>query len=250
MNKITILGIKLNLSSRKEVLEQIDKGLREKIEYTHVVSINPENLIVASKHTDFKKVIETAQIHISDGVGIVLASRLISGQAQERVPGVELMEILCKVAYKNSLSVVLIGGKPNLAKEVAECQNQKYSSMNFYGFEGYQDKNNPLEEEERRINAIVTDRKPSIVFVSFGSPFQELWIDRHKSLFSNSICVGVGGAFDFLGGKIPRAPRFMQKIGLEWLFRLVVEPWRWKRQLALIEFIWLVMKQKFTGSSS
>ncbi len=84
------------------------------------------------------------------------------------------------------------------------------------------------------------------MFVAFGSPEQEKWIYQNRASLQGVTCIGVGGAFDFIGGRVGRAPRLIQKIGLEWLFRLVKQPWRWKRQLRLVEFVWLVLKEKIS----
>ena len=95
------------------------------------------------------------------------------------------------------------------------------------------------------ISSIVVGYKPHFVFVAFGSPDQELWIGRHKKILSGRVVIGVGGAFDYLSNNIKRAPVVIQKIGMEWLYRLVIQPWRWKRQLKLIKFVWLVIRQKW-----
>jgi N-acetylglucosaminyldiphosphoundecaprenol N-acetyl-beta-D-mannosaminyltransferase len=244
MKKISLLNIPLNFYSKEEILENNQKLHLKKNIYQQIISINPENLVTATKNKEFKDVVVSSQIHIADGVGIIAAARFLYNLSLPRCTGVDLMKDLCEMAYKDSLSVVLIGGRPNLAKELAKCQNQIHASTNFYGLEGYKDKLHPTELEEKQIDSIVAVRKPSLVFVAFGSPYQEIWIDRHKDLFSRSVCMGVGGSFDFLTGTIKRAPAFIQNSGLEWLYRLFKQPWRWRRQLSLIEFAWKILKEK------
>ena len=109
---------------------------------------------------------------------------------------------------------------------------------------------NPKKEEEEAIFSIVRTARPNIVIVAFGSPEQELWLDRHNNKFSGIVCIGVGGAFDYFSGNIVHAPSIIRRFGLEWLFRLLIQPWRWRRQLRLIKFIWLVIKQKFGKRNS
>jgi len=154
------------------------------------------------------------------------------------------MEELLKMASDRRLRVLMIGGKGNLAHELAECYLSKYTEAKFKGIQGIENIQNPNKDEEDKISSIVIAYKPQLVFVAFGSPDQELWIDHHKKEFANCIIMGVGGAFDYLSGKVLRPPTFIQKIGLEWLFRLFRQPWRWRRQLRLIKFIWLIIKQK------
>jgi len=144
------------------------------------------------------------------------------------------------------LRVLLIGGKANLALELADCYQREFFETKFKGIEGIKDLKNPTDKEEEDTLSIVRRYKPQLIFVAFGSPDQELWIERHKNEFSGSVVMGVGGAFDYLSENINRAPKFVRKLGLEWLFRLVNQPWRWKRQCRLLKFIELVFKEKWT----
>jgi len=245
------LGIKVFSCDRKNTLEKIKKYLKNHKKFCHIVSLNPENLVIAKKNHKFKKVLEKAQIQIVDGVGVILASRLLGVSVGERYPGVDLVADLLNLASKIRLRVLFIGGKPNLAERLANCYQKKYPISKFFGLEGILDIKNPKKKEEKKIFSIISDFKPHLIFVAFGSPYQELWIDRHKKEFGNCVVMGVGGAFDFLGGVVPRAPVFLRKIGLEWFFRLLVQPWRLRRQMRLLKFLGLVfgevIKKFFRG---
>jgi len=213
----------------------------------HVVSVNPEILILSRTNEKFRKVIETAQIQLVDGVGISYALSLLFNHHTDRLTGTTLMQILLDQAGKDRLRVLLIGGRPKIAAEIAECYSQTYSNSNYLGITGIDSIKKPQREEEEQIFSIVASLKPHIVFVSFGSPDQELWIDRHQKQFSGCVCIGVGGAFDFISGSVIRAPDMIQKIGLEWLYRLLAQPWRIWRQLRLVKFVGLVLAQKLSG---
>lgn len=245
MQSKAILGLSTKPLSKNIILEKIKKYSEKPKGFFHIVSLNPENLLAARQNQEFKNVLQMAQIQIIDGIGVVLAARLLGVEVGERLTGVELMQDLVIMANNQRLRVLLIGGRANLADKLAKCYGQAYPEARFYGLEGIRDIKNPANIEEERIVSIVSDFKPHLLFAAFGSPEQELWLSRHKSQFTGIVCMGVGGAFDYLGGLVPRAPRFMQKIGLEWLFRLIVEPWRWRRQLRLLKFIWLVLTDKF-----
>ena len=245
MKEKKILGITVTPESKSSVLEKILKYIRQPTDFFHIVSLNPENLMVTTENNLFKKVIETAQIKIVDGVGIVLASRLIGVEVGERVIGVDLMEELLRMASDRCLRVLMIGGKENLALRLAKCYADEFPEAKFKGMQGIEDIKNIRKEEEIRIFSIVAAYKPQLVFVAFGSPDQELWLDSHKKEFVGCVVMGVGGAFDYLSGKIVRAPIFIQKLGLEWLYRLVIQPWRWKRQLRLFRFIKLILQEKW-----
>lgn len=244
MSKNKILEIPIPIDFKQDILEKIIKFIKKPQGFLHIVSLNPENLVIAQDNKEFKKVLCEAKMRIIDGVGIIMASRLLGIKAGERVTGVDLMNELIKIASERRLRVMLIGGKPKLAESLADCYQKKYPEAEFLGIEGIKDiktgKKSVLKEEERKIFNIVADFKPHLVFVAFGSPYQELWIERHKEEFSGCVVMGVGGAFDFLGGEVKRAPIFIRKIGLEWLFRLLHQPWRWRRQVRLVRFLWLI----------
>ena len=156
------------------------------------------------------------------------------------------MEFILETFKKNRLRVLFLGGKGDLAERVADCYNQAHLSSIYRGIKGISNILRPTKAEEERIFSIVADYKPQIIFSAFGSPAQELWFYRHKEQLNGIICMGVGGGFDFVTGTVPRAPWLLRQAGMEWLFRLIIQPWRIKRQLRLVEFVYLVLKQKFT----
>lgn len=245
MNKKQILGITIIPESKKSVLEKILLYIDRPTGFFHIVSLNPENMVITTENELFRKVVETAQIKIVDGVGVVIAARWLGVQLGSRITGVGLMEDMLKMASDGRLRVLMIGGKENLALKLAECYKDQFPEAKFKGMRGIENVNNPKEDEEDTIFSIVADYKPHMVFVAFGSPDQELWIARHKKEFANCVVMGVGGAFDYLSGNVVRAPIFIQKIGLEWLFRLLNQPWRWRRQMRLIKFMKLVFISKY-----
>ncbi|MFA5770478.1 MAG: WecB/TagA/CpsF family glycosyltransferase [Patescibacteria group bacterium] len=240
-----ILGINITPQSKSSILEKILLYIRKPAGFFHIVSLNPENLVVTTENKSFKRILETAQIKIVDGIGIVLAGRWFGVEVGERVTGVELMEELIKVASNRRLRVLMIGGKEKLALQLAQCYSDQFPEAKFKGLQGIETIQNPKKEEEDKIHSIVTDYRPHIVFVAFGSPYQELWIDRYKKEFTNYVVMGVGGAFDYFSGNINRPSIVIQKLGLEWLYRLIIQPWRWRRQLRLLKFIRLVLQEKW-----
>lgn len=245
MNDNNLFDITIPTDSKKDILEKIKKVVKTDHSFFHIVSLNPEILVIARENKKFKKVVRSAQMRIIDGIGVVLACRSMRIKHGERLAGVDLMKELIWLAGKLCLRVLFIGGNDSLANKLADCYQREYPQAKFFGLEGIKNIKNPQKEEEEKIFSIVSHIKPHLVFVAFGSPDQELWIERHKNLFKNTIVMGVGGAFDFLAGAIPRAPKLLRILGLEWLFRLIIQPWRFKRQIRLIKFIFLVLKEKF-----
>jgi len=239
-----ILGITIGAEKPEVILEQIIKGLVGNKDFVHVLSLNPENIVLSTKDALFKRIIAEATYTINDGVGIVLASQIVNGASVPRMTGVDLMEKLINEASEKSLRVLLIGGKHNLAEELADCYNRSYPASSFKGMVGFRNVRAPLKEESTGVLSIVAAMRPQLMFVAFGSPEQEIWIYENRASLQGVTCIGVGGAFDFLGGKVPRAPKPIRRLGLEWLYRLAKQPWRLRRQLRLWVFVWLVIKEK------
>lgn len=246
MSTNQLLGVTLQNNTKVSILEQIRKNIEHPSDFFHIVSLNPENLVVAQHDHQFQALLEAGNVKLADGNGIILAAKMLGLVAGERVTGVELTEELLDLAGRMRLRVLLIGGRPNLAIELANCYQKKYPEASFKGTEGIKNIHKPTDhDEEQHLKHIVADTRPQIILMSFGSPFQEKWLYNHRHELKGIICMGVGGSFDFIAGTVKRAPRWIRMLGFEWLFRLIQEPWRWKRQLRLLTFIKLVLKQKF-----
>lgn len=243
-----ILGIEVQSNSKNDVLEKIKKNIGNKVEFFHIASLNSENLVVATELEKFRDVLNQAQVRIIDGAGVLLGCSILNIDCGERVPGVDLMEEVVKMAFKMRLRVLFIGGRDKVAEELSECYSKEYAQTltdeHFKGISGFKDIRKPTEAETKALFSIVTVYRPHIVFAAFGSPAQELWFWTNRTAFKGVICMGVGGAFDFATGRVSRAPTWMRQAGLEWLYRLIVEPWRWRRQLRLVKFFLLVLKQR------
>ena len=248
-NKVRqILGVTIRRETVENILENIKRGLSARERFAHVVSVNPENILLTLNDPLFKQILNEAEFSINDGVGIVIASRMLFGDFVPRLTGVDLMEKFIKVASKESFRVLLIGGKHNFAEELSNCYNRSCPASKFTGVVGFKDVKQPKATEQQELLSIVAAVRPHLMFVAFGSPYQEKWIYENRASLQGVTCIGVGGAFDFLSGRVRRAPKLIRDLGLEWLFRLVRQPWRWKRQLQLPLFIWLVLKQKYSQS--
>jgi len=248
MRTSSILGIPVEDQTKEEVLDKIKKYLQtasqNHSDFFHIVSLNPEILVSAYENEKFREVVRSAQIRIRDGVGVAVAGKILGVETGERFTGVELVEELLKYASDSERPVLLIGGLPKVAESLAECYSQKFPSGTYLGIEGYQNIKKPTKEEEEAILSIINDRTPQIVLAAFNSPDTELWLYDHRDKLKGMVCASVGGAFNYLSGTIRRPPLFIRKIGMEWLWRLITQPWRWRRQLRLIKSGYLVFRQK------
>lgn len=240
MKEKKIFEIPIDSLSYKQILEKIEKYLQKPAGFFHIVSVNPENLVIANKNFLFKKALLKAQIRIVDGIGVVIASFLLNFSFPPKVTGVDLMIKLLELANKKRLRVMLLGGKDKIAEKVVNCQRKNFPQVKFFALQGIKNIKTPKKSEEEKIFSIVSNFKPHFLFVAFGSPYQELWLDRHQKKLKGIVCMGVGGGFDYLAKEVPRAPKLIRILGFEWLFRLIIQPWRWRRQLRLIEFTKLI----------
>jgi N-acetylglucosaminyldiphosphoundecaprenol N-acetyl-beta-D-mannosaminyltransferase len=241
-----LLGVEVRPRTLKQILEEINTHLDKEM-FIHIVSLNPEILVFAQKDNHFRSILNNAEVKLVDGVGVSLAARLLNLSVGERVTGADLMKLLIETADKKHLHVLILGSDKDTASKLAGTLQQEHPHAFFKGLMGYNDVSKPSSKEERHIQSVLKEFRPDLIFVAYGSPAQDYWIDDHKQFLKQTVCMSVGGAVDFLSGKVPRAPVFLRKVGLEWLFRLIVQPWRWKRQLKLLSFIKLVLKQKYSA---
>ncbi|HEX8995975.1 MAG TPA: WecB/TagA/CpsF family glycosyltransferase [Ktedonobacterales bacterium] len=198
----------------------------------HVVTLNPELVMRARRDQGLARVIGGAQLVTADGAGIVWALRLAGQRIPERVTGVDLALSLAELAAARGLPVFLLGAAPGVAEATARALTRRLPDLRIVGY--WDGTPRPRDDAEaiRRIRATGA----RIALVAYGAPRQELWIARTLPALPGIAAVGVGGAFDMLSGRLPRAPHWMRMAGLEWLFRLARQPWRWRRMLALPRF--------------
>ncbi len=234
--KENILGIQVNTEGYAELLPRIFSYIEQK-EKAMIVAINPEKVMKASKDQSLHDLLNRAEFQIPDGVGIIIASKLQKGKIRERVTGIDLMLRICEEAANQQKSIFLYGAKPGVADEAKSELEKRYPDINISGtLDGY-------EKDEQIIKQTINDAKPDILFVAMGSPRQELWIEENRDDLHPFVYQGVGGSFDVLAGNIERAPESFQKAGLEWLYRLLKEPSRIKRQMELPKFLVKIIKK-------
>ncbi|MBI5649495.1 MAG: WecB/TagA/CpsF family glycosyltransferase [Chloroflexi bacterium] len=240
MSFIHILSIRIDNVTYDDALARIETFLREPGLH-QIATVNPEFVVMAQTHAEFARVLNACALNVPDGVGLLWAARRLGQPFQERVAGQDLMDRICVRAAEWGQRVFLLGARPGIAERAAEELIKRIKRLEITGcYAG-----SPAPEEDDAIIERINTSRAQILFVAFGPPKQELWIARNAARLSNvSIAMGVGGTFDTLAGIAPRAPQWMRDAGFEWTYRLLREPWRIKRQLAIPYFMWLVLTRK------
>lgn len=223
--KKNILGVGVTDASKESILEFIISSVKKSSKPYYIVTPNPEMIVAVSKKSELRSVLNNAELALNDGIGVGIAARLMGQQLRDRFTGVELVEKVCEMCNDWPITVGFLGARYGVAEAASECLKKKYSGLRVV-----------FAQSEWDNNTIPID----ILFVAFGFPKQELWMAEHLGKIPVKVMAGVGGALDYISGKVPRAPKWVRNIGMEWLFRLVVQPWRLKRQIALIEFVFMV----------
>jgi N-acetylglucosaminyldiphosphoundecaprenol N-acetyl-beta-D-mannosaminyltransferase len=204
---------------------------------THVVTINAEMTMQARQNPALARVIQSAELVVPDGSGVVLYLRS-RGEKIKRCPGIELSEQVVEQAVRNQWRIFLLGGAPTVVDQVVSIWQQRWQNVAIAGtHHGYFD-----AVSEAQVCEQLQAAQADLILVGLGVPRQELWIDQHRHLCPKAIWIGVGGSFDIWSGRKIRAPQWIGDNHLEWLYRLYQEPWRWKRMLSLPQFVWSVAK--------
>ena len=237
MEKEQYLGVNVITLNYEEIIDDIKNRMDAGLTST-IIAVNPEKVITAGKDEQIKNLINDATYQIPDGVGILIASRLKGGRIQSRVTGVDMMDRLLKFATDEGKKVFMYGAKEEVVTCAKEKIQEKYPKIQITGY------SNGYTEDQDALVRKINESGADIVFVALGSPRQELWIRDHMKELNVKVYQGVGGSFDVFAGNVKRAPSFFRKAGLEWFYRLITDPKRFKRQMALPKFLLKIVTKK------
>jgi len=193
-----------------------------------VATVNPEFVMRARKDREFARVLEGAALCLPDGTGVVWAARRQGCEVREPVAGVDLVQPLAAMCSRRGFRLFLLGAAPGVAADLAASLRDANPGLEVAAHAGSPDSSDDVETVHR-----IHDHRAQVLLVAYGAPAQELWFDRLQGRLDVSVAIGVGGAFDYLTGRVPRAPAWMRRAGMEWLGRLVRQPWRVRRMAVL-----------------
>lgn len=242
--RITMMNTVIDVLDMKETVELVDEYIKTNTPL-HLMGVNADKINELNSNPLMKEIVNKCGIINADGASVVLASKLLKKKLPERVAGVDLMIELVKLCCEKNYSIYLLGAKQSVVEQTRDVLMDKYSNLNIKGIHNGYFK----EEQWDNISKELKKLKPDIVFVGITSPTKEYLIEYLQNDGNKSVFMGVGGSFDVISGNIPRAPKWMQKCNLEWLFRVIQEPRRlFKRYfVGNLKFIKLVIKEKKKG---
>lgn len=240
MRKMTqILDVPFDALTMAEAVEKVMGFLADGKQH-YICTPNPEIVMEAQQDKELMKILREADLVVPDGIGVVWASRYSEILLTERVAGYDLTQnIFSRIAGKNE-TVYFFGGAPGVVSNAARQMKKVYPGLKIVGgHNGYFD-----AEEEKKIIADIKRLSPSILLVGLGAPKQEKWIYEHLEEVGAKVAIGVGGSFDVMAGNVKRAPKLFRKLGLEWFYRLITQPTRWRRMMRLPKFTLTVLRKQ------
>lgn len=236
--RLHVLGVPIDEITFEGMLETVAGWIASPQKHLHhICTVSPEYVMIAQDNQEFMRVLREADLCAADGIGLIFASWYLRHPLPQRVTGSDGMPLIAARAAREGWKLFLLGAGPGVAERAAQELCTRSPGLQIVGV--YSGSPAPEEEDDivQRVNASGAD----ILFVAYGAPKQDLWIARNRSRLNVHMAMGVGGTFDFLAGVQVRAPRWMQRLAVEWLYRLIQEPSRWRRMLRLPRFVWAVL---------
>jgi N-acetylglucosaminyldiphosphoundecaprenol N-acetyl-beta-D-mannosaminyltransferase len=234
--RVEILGIGVDPVSMEEALARIERFIKDGVPRM-VITADSSGIVEAQSDVQWRDILLNADLVTPDSAGVVWASRRLGSPVKDRVSGVDLVERLCHLSSINGWRLFFLGAGKGIAEQAADKMRLKYPGVNIVGtHDGYFPKS-----DEVSVVAEVRGTSPDVVFVAMGIPKQEKFIAEHLYEFGAKVAMGVGGTFDVLSGSVRRAPRWVQKLRLEWFWRLILRPSKWRKNILLPKFWWRVV---------
>jgi N-acetylglucosaminyldiphosphoundecaprenol N-acetyl-beta-D-mannosaminyltransferase len=240
-DNVQILGVVITGTQRESVLSKIKLQRKNLL---HIATVNPEFVMEARTNPRFAYALSKCELTVADGWGVVWALQLTQGIELDRISGVDVVTMILEHASKEGRKVFLLGARSGVAELAAKRIAKVYPGAQVAWYEGARSVAVEGKDEASMTIAKINTFEPDYLLVAYGSPWQDIWIEENRQYLRVGVAVGVGGTLDELARVVPVCPTWLDRIGLKWLFRLVVEPKRWRRQLKLVQFAWLVLYHK------
>ena len=236
-NSVDVLGVRVDDVTYAEALGVLLQAIEARV--PHVVTTpDPEFVMLARRDASFRAVLNRAALNIPDGIGLILAARLAGAGLREHVQGTDLVLMLAEASARLGYRWYLLGGRGDVAHRAARALSAQFPGLLVAGATA----GSPRRDDDAATQAAIRAAgRVDVLLVAYGAPKQELWLDRNLADLEIPVGIGVGGVFDYFSGAVPRAPGWLRRLHFEWLYRLIRQPWRWRRQLALPVFAALAL---------
>ncbi len=242
---LTLLGVRIDDVTLTEAVERVERALASG-QSGQIATVNPEFVMQARDNAHFAAALKNTLLNVPDGVGITWAARHLGRPLRERVTGVALTDALCARAARRGWGVYLLGAGPGVAERAAAVYQARHPGLTIVGaYAG-----SPEPGQAAALTTRIRAAAPRLLFVAYGAPAQDLWLAEHLPALSSAgsvIGMGIGGTLDYVAGVRPYAPAWVRRLGFEWLFRLIRQPSRWRRQLRLFQFMVAVLSARGVG---
>lgn len=239
---IRILGVRVDQVNMAQALLKIGQAIGAfragRGEAAQIVTLNPEGIWLARGDVQLWQIIENAALVTPDGSGVLWAAGRQGEDLTERVTGIDLIYRLCGEAAISGWRLFLLGAQEGIAEAAAARLQAAYPGLAIVGTE-----NGYFGGREQEVIERIASEKPDILLAALGIPYQEKWLDLNKEKLASGVMIGVGGSFDVIAGRVRRAPRLLQRLRLEWLWRLLADPRRWRRALVIPRFMAAVWRE-------
>lgn len=243
IERVHVIGVPVDAVDMQLAMDFVDATIARGGPTGYIVAVNPEKVLAVRKSRELAEFIDGASLLIPDGIGVVLAARFLHGVGISRVPGADLMQVICRRSEEHRYRLFLYGASEEVNRDAVEELRRRYPGIMIVGrVHGF-----VPEDAMPTLVAQINESGADILFVALGSPRQEQWIRQFGPDLKVRLCMGIGGTLDTVVGKVKRAPKIWQKLGLEWLFRLLCQPSRAKRQVVLPLFVWHVLRERLVG---
>jgi len=239
--RVDVLGTEFDNIAKAEAVEYAYKLMLER-KGAYVVTPNPEIVMICREDNEAKKAIQEADLVIADGIGVIYGAKILGTPLKERIPGIDFTSALFAKMAENGRSVYLFGSRPSVAEKAAENLKSKYPGLVVCGT------HDGFFTDDANIVKNINEAAPDLLLVCLGAPKQEKWMMSRKDSLNVGLMIGAGGSLDVFAGVVERAPEKWQKMGLEWLYRLLKEPKRLGRMMKLPKFLLVCLGRKITGS--
>ena len=242
MNRIDVLGVEFDDIDIAEAVE-LGMSFMDERRCAYAVTPNPEIVLACRKNRKLASAVRAADMVLADGIGVIYASHILRPSIRNRSPGIDVAAALMARMSEWGEKVFLLGAKTGVAELAGERLEERYPGLVICGVnDGYFE-----EEDNELVLEKINAQSPDLVLVCLGAPKQEIWMKNNAELLNAGLMIGLGGTLDGIAGTVRRAPKWMQKLQLEWLYRLIREPRRFRRMLRLPKYIFAAIKKRWKG---